>query len=129
MNKTLVNFWLDCFLLVNFLALAAVAVILQYVFPVGIEAFEWTLFGKDYVWWQNVQFGTLSMLGLGVVVHVMLHWAWVCGVLSTKILRKKERMDEGTQTLVGVGAMIVMLHIVGFGVALAYFMIRKIPTG
>ena len=56
-----------------------------------------------------------------VLIHVMLHWSWVCGVLSTRILARrtvpggppatKRKIDEGVQTLYGVALLMIVLHL------------------
>ncbi len=43
-----------------------------------------------YGQWCSIQFGLLSLLGLGILVHVMLHWTWVCSVISRRLMHQKE---------------------------------------
>ncbi|QDT51808.1 hypothetical protein Pan258_59010 [Symmachiella dynata] len=125
MSKTIFNFWLDTLLMVLFLCLAAVSAITQFVFPPPANANGWLLWGATYGHWLSIQFGILCALGLGILLHVMMHWGWVCGVISTKFSRSKKRMDDGIQTIVGVGLLIVLLHIVGGFVFAAWVMIQK----
>ena len=125
MSKTIFNFWLDTLLLVLFLSLAAVSAITQFVFPPPTNAGGWLLWGGTYGHWLSIQFGILCTLGLGILLHVMMHWSWVCGVISTKFSRSKQRMDDGIQTIVGVGVLIVLLHVVGGFVFAAWVMIQK----
>jgi len=125
MSKTIFNFWLDTLLMVLFLSLAAVSAITQFVFPPPANANGWLLWGATYGHWLSIQFGILCALGLGILLHVMMHWSWVCGVISTKFSRSKQRMDDGIQTIVGVGLLIVLLHIVGGFVFAAWVMIQK----
>ena len=84
-----------------------------------MEAADGTRLSKTLVnFWLDValmlaftglQFGLHCILGLGVVVHVMLHWTWVCGVISRKLLRQRELPDDGIRTVYGVGLLIVLL--------------------
>jgi hypothetical protein len=67
------------------------------------------LWKMNYGQWCSLQFGLHCILGLGVVVHVMLHWTWVCGVISRKLLRQRELPDDGIRTVYGVGLLIVLL--------------------
>lgn len=121
-----VNFWLDALLLVNMLALGWCAAIVHFVFPPGLNAKGWTLWGADYNVWARVEFGLLAALATGVLIHVTLHWSWVCNVIATRYSRsKKGRIDEGMQTIYGVGFLILLLHIVGIAVAVAALMIQS----
>jgi hypothetical protein len=122
-SRTLVNFWLDGLLGLLFVALCVVAVIVQFVFPPGIAARDWVLWGMSYGQWCSVQFGLLALLGLGVLLHVMLHWTWVCCVLSKRILGKSEMPDDGIRTVYGVGLLIGLLLIGAIAVGAAQWMI------
>ena len=108
-SRTVINFWLDTILMLTFVTLSITAVIVQFVFPPGVAAKGWLLWGLNYGQWCSLQFGMLCVLGFGVVVHVMLHWAWVCGVVVRKLLHRKELPDDGIQTVYGVGLLITLL--------------------
>jgi len=118
LSRTMVNFWLDALLMLAFAALAITSVIVQFVFPPGVTARGWILWGLSYGQWCSLQFGLLSVLGFGILVHVMLHWTWVCGVITRKILRRRELPDDGIRTVYGVGLLILLLvsgaAIIGF---------------
>jgi hypothetical protein len=127
-SRTVVNFWLDAALAVNFLALVWVSFVLRFVFPRSADTAGWSLWGYGYGQWQNLQFGLLCVLLFGVVVHVMLHWTWVCGVITNhlpKIDGKPRRWDDGTRTLLGVGLIVVLLNILGVLMALAALMVQS----
>ena len=126
-SRTAVNFWLDSALLVVFLLLAWVSVVLRFVFPAGTAAAGWTLWGRGFDDWSAFQFALLSVLAFGILLHVMLHWSWVCGVVANRLSRwkgKSMRLDDGVQTLYGVGLLIVILNVVGLLIAAAALMIR-----
>lgn len=125
MTRTLVNFWLDTFLLMAFVVLGWVSAVLQFVFPARTDATGWTLWGGDVVAWRNLQFGVLSVLATGIVLHVMLHWSWVCGVLNKQLLKRKAIREDGSDTLVGVALIAVVLHILAIGVLLASWSIKR----
>ena len=129
MSRTIINFWLDCLLLLVFLLLVWISVVLRFVFPSPLSSEGWTLWGWNYLHWTGIQFAVLCVLVLGILLHVMLHWSWVCGVLSTRILPrrsgKKRKSDDGVWTLYGVGLMIVLLNVMGFAIAAAALMIQN----
>lgn len=129
LTKTDVNFWLDFFLLIVFIVLCWSAVVVYYVFPPGPKAEGWTLWGGDYSTWAGIQFGTLCVLAAAVVLHVMLHWSWVCGVVASRVGQKKGagkavNRDDGSRTLWGVGLLIVVFNVIGLGVAAASLTIQ-----
>lgn len=120
-SKTIVNFWLDCLLLVTFLLLVWVSAVLWFLFPVGAAAEEWSLWGRSVEQWRGFQFVTLCVLSLGIVLHVMLHWSWVCGVVAKHLLKRPPARDDGSQTLIGVGVLLVILHGLAAGLLLAWY--------
>jgi len=127
MSRTVINFLLDSTLLVTFCALVFSAVIMRFIFPPGPDAKGWLLWGFSYDQWATVQFSTVAVMSLGILVHVMLHWSWVCGVISTRVRHdKKTKLDEGTQTIYGVALLIVIFNALGLAIAIAALTIR--PT-
>jgi hypothetical protein len=128
MSKSLINFWLDALLLVLFVALVGASSIVRIVFPPGPSAAGWILWGRGYAEWSNLEFGLLAALVLAVVVHVMLHWPWVCGVITSQIARRRDgpktKMSDGARTLYGVSLLVVILHLIGVVVAVAWLTIQ-----
>lgn len=108
-SRPLVNLALDGALLLVFIALGIVSVILQFVFPPGVAARGWMLWSLNHARWSSLQFAILCVLALGIAIHVMLHWTWVCGVIVRQILRKCDLPDDGIRTLCGVGLLIALL--------------------
>ena len=123
LSRTLVNFWLDAMLGGVFVLLSITAVIVQFVFPPGIAARGVSLWGMSYGQWCSLQFALIATLGLGVLVHVMLHWSWVCGVLARRILGQSSLPDDGIRTIYGVGLLIGLLLSGAVAVGLAQWMI------
>jgi hypothetical protein len=120
MSRTLLNFLLDSLLLIAFSVLVWSAVIVRFVFPPAQGSKGWLLWGLSYDQWISVQFAMVAILALGVLLHVMLHWSWVCGFLAARLGRgRKAKLDDGTQTLYGVGLLIVILNVLGLAIAAA----------
>jgi hypothetical protein len=127
LSRTTINFLLDTALLVAFLAIAWISVVLRFVFPAGTAAAGWRLWGYGFDDWSAFQFSLLCVFALGVLVHLMLHWSWVCGVVASRMSRwrgRSVRVDEGTQTLYGVGLLIVAVNVVGLLIAAAALSVR-----
>ena len=122
-SRTLVNFWLDVLLGVMFVALSITAVIVQFVFPPGVAARGAALWGMNYGQWCGLQFAVLAIFGLGVLLHVMLHWTWICSVVTKRVLGNSELPDDGIRTIYGVGLLICLLLIGAVCVGLAQWSI------
>jgi hypothetical protein len=126
-SRTTVNFLLDTALLVVFTALMVMATIVRFVFPVG-SADGWSLWGGTLSDWLGWQFNVVALLTLLIVLHLMLHWTWVCGVIANRLSRRgcqPVRFDDGQRTLLGVALLVVLLNVVGWILALAVLTIQS----
>jgi hypothetical protein len=127
-SRTIVNFFLDLALLLVLTGLLGIAAILQFVFPQGTSAAGWKLWGYSYDAWSRLQFVLLCLLTVAILVHVMLHWTWVCSVLVCKLARRKDKsaqLDDGSRTLYGVATLIVLLIAISGALAWATLTIRE----
>ncbi|MEM9353404.1 MAG: DUF4405 domain-containing protein [Planctomycetota bacterium] len=131
-SRTTINFWLDTLLLVVFLGMSWVSLIIRFVFPPASQSLGWTLWGRDLEWWSSLQFATLCLFAAGILLHVMLHWSWVCGVIASWRRKRsgaaaKAKPDTGVQTLYGVGLLIAILNVLGVGIAAAVLTVQEPP--
>ena len=117
-HSTIINFWLDAVLAVLFLVQAWIFAVLRLVFPRGAGP-DWKLLGLTPLDWSETLFNVFCVFSLGVVVHVMFHWKWICGVISTRFLGRKAEKDDGTQTLLGVCLLAALVHLLIGGILLA----------
>lgn len=128
MQRTLINFWLDLTLLILFLAGLWSSFVIRFVFPPGTLADGWFLWGWTYDQWTDFRFLLICLFALAVLVHVMLHWSWVCGVITSRLLRrtdgKRRHWDDGTRTLYGVGLLVVLFNILGLAFAAAVLSVQ-----
>ena len=115
MSRTIINLLLDALLLLVVLGIAWTTVVLRFVFPPATAAAGYRLWGWGYDAWFDLLVGLLAVVGIAILVHVMLHWSWVCGVVTRRVLRwsKSRQLDEGMQTIYGVGFLIVLLTLLG----------------
>ena len=131
MSRTAVNFVLDVTLLLITISLIFVTAVLRFVFPLPSASGGWMLWGNDYDSWANFQSVLMAVISGAVLLHVMLHWSWVCGVVVAKVLRRRgsaARLDDGRQTLWGVALLIVVLNLLAILVGVAYLSITPPPT-
>lgn len=109
-SRAVINFWVDVGLLIMFVTLAWVTAVLQFVFPAAADATGWSLWGWTIVDWRNAQFVLLCIFAGAIVLHVMLHWTWVVGILNQRIFRRTVIPPNGIDTLIGVGLLLAILH-------------------
>lgn len=128
MQRTMINFWLDVTLLILFLTTLWTSFVVRFVFPPGTLAADWRLWGWTYDHWSDFQFAIICFFAFAVLIHVMLHWTWVCGVVTRRLLSKKDgkrrNWDDGIRTLYGVGLLVVLLNIIGVAFAAAMLMVQ-----
>jgi hypothetical protein len=130
-SRTTVNFLLDSLLLAVFVALMGTAAIVRFVFPSAATAGGWQLWGFRLDDWLGLEFFLVAVLTLLIAIHLMLHWTWICGVIANRCSRWRKRsirFDEGSQTLLGVGLLILILNLLGLLTAVASLMIRSPGT-
>jgi hypothetical protein len=125
LSMALVNFWLDASLLLAVGFVGWVSAVLQVAFPAPTYAAGWTLWGLTYNQWHQLQFGSLCFIALMILLHVMLHWNWVCSVIAAQVLRLKQRPDDGMQTIYGVATLIVLLGTMLAGLIAAILMVKS----
>lgn len=124
-HKTLINFWLDLLLLILFLVQGWMLAIVALVFPRGDT--QWLIWGAAAADWLDGLWITFCLFAVGVVIHVMLHWSWICGAVATRLLSRKAVKDDGSQTLIGVGLLIALLHIFAAAVLAARVSLIRSP--
>ena len=117
-HSTIINFWLDLLLLILFLIQAWILGVLKVIFPRGGGS-EWKVWGATSVHWADLYFNIFCAFSVAVILHVMLHWNWICGVIITRILRRKVTRDDGSRTLIGVAVMVAIFHIIAAGLLVA----------
>jgi hypothetical protein len=115
---TVVNFWLDFLLLIVFVVQAWILSVLHFVFPRGAGP-DWTIWGANLLDWTEALCVTYAIFSVAILVHVMFHWTWICGVVSTRVLGRKAGKDDGSQTLIGVGLIVFLVHVLIAGILVA----------
>jgi len=126
-SRATINFWLDALLMVLFVSLAIVATVVQFVFPPGTAAKGWLLWGMNFNQWASVQYAIMAIFGFATVIHVMLHWSWVCTIVTRRLLHQRAIPDDGIQTILGVGLLIGLLVIGGIFIGTAMLTIQMPP--
>jgi len=135
MSRSAINFLLDAALLLGFVFVLLTAAVLQTVFPAASLAGGWTLWGCSYDAWTLIHFGTVVAMTLLIGLHLILHWAWIVGFITSRLsnrLGRRITTNESTRTLYGVCTLILVLTLLGTALATASLSVRqpasKAPT-
>ncbi len=82
MRRNVLNFLVDLATLLAILALAATGLVMRFVLPPGTGGRGGggglALWGLGRHGWGDIHFWTSAVLAGLLVVHVALHWSWVC---------------------------------------------------
>lgn len=122
------NFLVDAFILLLFVALLWLTAVTHFIFPHGAAGESATLWGVGYSGWNALYLMIMAMFGLGVLLHLILHWTWVCSFVSSRVAqylgRKSQLPPDGVRTLYGVGVLAGVLVLLGVLLALAQLQIH-----
>lgn len=130
LSKNAVNFIVDACVLVSFGFVMWMASILAFVFPAASEASGWTLWGQDLDFWMAAAAGALTVFAVLVLIHLILHWSWVCSFITSRWSQYRGRRivwSESYKTVYGVATLIVALTILCLAVAWAQFSVKGPP--
>jgi len=110
-KKTTVNLIVDVAILVLMLTLACTGLVVRYTLPPGSGGHGGgrglLLWGMDRHEWGGVHFWLAVALLVLLVLHVALHWGWVCGVCFRWAARAApRRVASGTAFLLAIAVVI-----------------------
>lgn len=81
-GRTALNFWIDLATAVLFAGLLGSGVIMKWILPPGTcdtpGVKVWL--GHSRHWWGDIHFIIAASMLVLMVVHIWLHWGWVCSV-------------------------------------------------
>ena len=125
LNRAAINFLVDCLLLVVLVSVLALSAMVEFVFPSGTKAAGWALWGLGYDGWSRVRAAALGFFVLCVLLHLILHWTWICGFVVSRFARRPGQSTklppDGIRTLYGVSLLIGILTLICTFVGIAKF--------
>jgi hypothetical protein len=117
MRKNTLNYIVDALTLIAIVGMTGTGLIVRYTLPAGSGGRGLVLLGMDRHEWGGLHFWMAVGLGALLVLHVALHWAWVCGT-TRRLLRRGAKGGQarsGWDNAYGVGFLVVLSGaIVGF---------------
>lgn len=133
MRKNTLNFLVDAATLVVILAMVATGLVVRFVLPPGTggrqggrELVLWGLGRHD---WGDIHFWASVALGVLLIVHVALHWSWVCTTLH-RLLGGKDagRPSAARHNAYGIGFLVALFVVFGGFTWYADTVVRESPS-
>ncbi|UCG58321.1 MAG: DUF4405 domain-containing protein [Phycisphaerales bacterium] len=117
MKRNTLNFWIDLISLLVMLGLAWTGLLIHYVLPPGTggrhAGSARTVWGLGRHDWGTIHFYlAVSLIGL-MVVHVWLHWSWVCATVNK--LRCAESASGMQRVVYGIVLLLIIAVVMGGG--------------
>lgn len=81
MRKNTLNFLVDVVTLLVMLAMVCTGLVMKYALPPGSGGKGLVLWSLTRHEWGDVHFWLSVAIAALLVLHVLLHWAWVCGTV------------------------------------------------
>lgn len=128
LSKPAINFIVDALALVAFVADVATAFMLVAVFSPARRTAGWTLWGMSFDGWFRVHIGAVVGFAVVALVHVILHWPWVCSFVATRWARFRSKPvampPDGIRTIYGVMLLVGVILTLAVFIGAAEFSIR-----
>jgi len=115
MRKNTLNFIIDLLTLLAILGMIGTGLLVKYVLPAGSGSRGLELWSLGRHDWGDVHFWLAVALGVLLLLHVALHWAWVCGSIRRLAhpSRRPGRPNATLDNLFGVGFIVLLVIIFG----------------
>jgi hypothetical protein len=105
MRKNTLNFIVDLLTLLAILTMIGTGLIMYFTLPPGSGSRGLILWGLDRHEWGDVHFWSSVALGALLILHVALHWSWVCGTIRRLLhgpSTTRGRARSGLDNLYGI---------------------------
>lgn len=120
MNRNWLNLLVDVVTALAALGLVFTGLLIYFVMPPGSGRGRLTLLGADRHVWGDVHFWiAIAVLAL-VIVHVTLHWQWLCTmVCRMSVTKSKGAPAKARRNLAGLAAATAVVGLMGGALLLA----------
>jgi len=126
-----VNFALDSLALLVLLAVLWTRIVAFWIVPApraGVAPLG--LWGLTHAGWDAVNFWLTMGFAVVILLHLIMHWTWIAQFVHQRVQRRtglRTVLHSGTQTIYGVGFMIVIFMVTGGMLAVAAIVARPMP--
>ncbi|MHC4444473.1 MAG: DUF4405 domain-containing protein [Planctomycetota bacterium] len=141
MRKNLLNFLVDLITLLVMLGMIATGLVIRFILPPGTggrhiyghgEGKQLLLWGLGRHDWGDLHFWLAVALGILLILHVALHWRWVCATIGRLLLGDKASGSSSEkQNIYGIGFLAALIALLAGFVWLGFANIETIqqPIG
>ncbi len=105
MKRTELNFLIDIVAFIGFVVLTTTGVLMRYILPPGSGHYT-TIWGLDRHAWGDIHFWVAVVFFSILVLHLVLHWAWVVQVVA-----HKPREGSGFRAGIGIVGLVAIIAI------------------
>lgn len=119
MRRSSLNLLIDALATLVMLALIATGLVVRYILPAGSGGHGrgggLVLWGLDRHGWGDVHFWLAVAIGVLMVLHVALHWRWVCTIIREVFRHGEQAGPVGSQklNLYGVAFLAAVMLLIG----------------
>lgn len=112
MKRSTLLILIDLLVALIFIALAATGVIIHYTLPAG-SGHSATLWGLGRHGWGDLHFW-IAITGVALIVlHVALHWGWVCATTPRLVGMKPKALSPARRRACGIATLLVLAGLLG----------------
>ncbi len=122
LSRAAVNFIVDACLFLNLVILLWIILLLNVIFPPATGADGYVVWGIGYDSWNQALLWTAGTFTFGILLHLILHWNWVCSFVRSRVAASLGRSfvpNPATNTLYGVSVLIGVFLVGGALLTLA----------
>jgi len=131
MQRNTINFMIDVITLLVMLGMVATGLVIRFVLPPGTGGRHggtglalWGLGRHD---WGDIHYWLAVTLGLLVLVHIALHWNWVC-IIAQRLTRPGTPIEKITAKTINIYGIVLLGLIVGAFAILLFIASASVET-
>ena len=113
MTRNVLNLVIDVVTFVALMVVGVTGLLMKFVLPSGSPRLGLALFGWDRHDWGAFHFWATVGLGVILVLHLALHWQWVCTTIGRMVMgrRRQARMGALERNVVGVAWLVIVVGV------------------
>lgn len=124
-KRNTVNYLTDLATFVALLCVALTGLLLKFVLPPGSSRGGLSLLGLGRHDWGEIHFWSTVALGVVLLLHIAMHWSWVCGTTKRLLTRKSATTTGRARASWGIGALLMIALLFGGFILIARANVMK----